>query len=163
MIELTAAEAIAAYACAMGEMKAGYAKSGLAITKNYQGFKRFNSAPYQSATHGNRFVNNYASTSAYGNYEDAGAMPKGALIAKDSFIVSYDGSMKLGPLFLMEKMSKGFDKSTGDWRYTMIMANGKVMGTTGGKGAGMVEFCADCHAGAEDQDYLFFIPDEVRK
>ncbi|NQV21611.1 MAG: cytochrome P460 family protein [Rhodospirillales bacterium] len=163
VVELTAAEAAAAYDCVKGELKAGYAKSGVAFAKSYQGVTRFNTVPYQSATHGNRFVNNYTSTSIYGKYEESGVMPKGALIAKDSFVVSPAGTVNLGPLFLMEKMSKGFDKKTGDWRYTMIMADGKVTGTTGGKGAGMVGFCADCHAGAEDQDYLFFIPEGSRK
>lgn len=163
VVELAAAEATAAYDCIKGELKAGYAKSGIAFAKSYQGVRRFNTVPYQSTTHGNRFVNNYTSASIYGKYEESGVMPKGTLIAKDSFIVSPAGTVNLGPLFLMEKMSKDFDKKTGDWRYTMIMADGKVMGTTGGKDAGVVGFCADCHTGAEDQDYLFFIPDDYRK
>jgi hypothetical protein len=63
----------------------------------------------------------------------------------------------------MEKMTKGFDGGAGDWRYTLVDAGGKTAGATGGKGAELVQFCADCHAGVEDQDYLFFLPDAYRK
>jgi len=85
------------------------------------------------------------------------------MIAKDSFVVSPAGSLSGGPLFLMEKMGAGFNEDTGDWRYTMITAGGKLVGTTGGDGDSAVQFCADCHASAEEQDYLFFLPEAFRK
>jgi hypothetical protein len=63
----------------------------------------------------------------------------------------------------MEKMKAGFSPEGGDWRYTMIMPNGAVFGTTKGENADKVQFCADCHGAVGDtQDYLFFIPDEYR-
>ena len=62
----------------------------------------------------------------------------------------------------MEKMEAGFDPDTGDWRYTLIMPTGRVIGTTGGKGAAKVGFCADCHLGVEDQDSRFFLDEEYR-
>ena len=69
-----------------------------------------------------------------------------------------------GPLFIMEKMAAGFNKPSGDWRYSMVMANGAFMGTTNGKGSASVAFCIECHASvAEDQDHLFFLPEEVRR
>ncbi len=46
----------------------------------------------------------------------------------------------------------------------MIMADGSVFGQTGGKGTGNVTFCHQCHvAVAEDQDHMYFLPDEFRK
>jgi hypothetical protein len=100
---------------------------------------------------------------AYINYEEVGVLPAGSAIAKDSFSVGADGKVTLGPLFLMEKMQPGFNEVSGDWKYTMIMPDGSTFGTTGGAGDAAVEFCNECHAAvAEDQDYLFFLPEEYR-
>ena len=64
----------------------------------------------------------------------------------------------------MEKMPAGFNKASGDWKYTMIMANGSTFGTTNGKGSAAVTFCLECHASVgEDQDHLFFMPEDVRR
>ena len=63
----------------------------------------------------------------------------------------------------MEKVAGDFNAASGDWRYTMIMPNGTVAGITKGAGSATVEFCNECHtAMADDQDYLFFLPDEFR-
>lgn len=43
------------------------------------------------------------------------------------------------------------------------MLDGGVPGTTGGDGAGNVQFCTEGHAVvAEDADSLFFLPEEFR-
>jgi hypothetical protein len=90
-------------------------------------------------------------------------MPAGGRIAKDSFIVSPDGQVGVGPLFLMGKMADGFNAATHDWRYAMIMPDGSLFGVTNGQGSQNVQFCADCHAiVAGDQDSLYFIPEEYR-
>ncbi len=90
-------------------------------------------------------------------------MPQGTVLAKDSFVVRPDGKVSVGPMFIMQKMVAGFRKSTGDWRYSMILPNGKVAGITGGKGMSM-KFCAECHESvAPDQDYIMLLPDEFRK
>ena len=166
-MELSDSEAAKLYDCLKGEMKAGYAKSGSKIASWYQDWKNFATSPYISDTHGGRFVNNYANAigeGRYGKYEDAGRMPVGSVLAKDSFSVKANGKAAPGPLFLMEKMPKGFNAGTGNWKYTMILPNGRVLGTTNGKGSANVAFCADCHNGmAEDQDYLFFLPEEYRR
>jgi hypothetical protein len=121
--------------------------------------------PYQSATHGNRYVMNYANRAgeAYGRYEDAGTLPTGAKLAKNSFTVGTDGKVMVGPLFLMEKMPAGFREDGGDWQYTMIMPGGSTFGVTNGQNSAGMEFCNACHAiiGAE-QDYLYFLPDDYR-
>ena len=47
-------------------------------------------------------------------------------------------------------MAPGFAAETGDWRYTMVMPDGSVFGTTKGEGSERVEFCGSCHALAGD-------------
>ena len=156
-------EAAAAYDCIIGDMLSAYAKSGHAAA-SYASWRRYNVAPYQSATHGSRYVSNYANAvgRAYGNFEEAGIMPVGTVLAKDSFVVTMAGGVGVGPLFLMEKMEAGFNADSGDWRYTLIQPDGSIFGTTNGKGSNNVAFCYECHMGAEDTDSLLFMPDEVR-
>jgi hypothetical protein len=45
----------------------------------------------------------------YLNFKDAGKLPTGAGIAKDSFAVAKNRKFIAGPLFLMEKMPPGFN------------------------------------------------------
>lgn len=140
-------------------------ESGENVAVDYVDWARFNVVPYQSATHGNRFVNNYASPTAaeeYGNYEDGGPMPEGSALAKESFVVSAKGVVSPGPLFIMEKMAAGFHEESGDWRYSMVLPNGKVGGITNGEGSDKVEFCIGCHLAAE-RDSMFFMPMEFRE
>jgi hypothetical protein len=146
-------------------MTAGYARSGDAVAVNYPRWTIHNTVAYVSATHGSRYVNNYANATAkaYRRFEKAGKMPAGSVLAKDSFLVNANGTTSAGPLFVMEKMAAGFNAESGDWRYTMIMPDGSVFGTTKGAGTAKVEFCNGCHAAvAEDADYMMFIPDEYR-
>lgn len=162
---MTGGEAKVAYSCLKGYLKAGYAKSGDATAKAYMKWANYTTTPYQSATHGDRYANNYANKTAkaYGKYEASGKMPVGSVIAKDSFLAVPTGAVTPGPLFLMEKMPAGFNQPSGDWRYSMIMSSGKVAGITNGKGSAAVAFCVECHASMADQDHLFFMPEEVRK
>jgi len=165
-VELTKAEAVSAYGCLSREMQAGYNKSGNKYAAAFSNWKIYNTQPYTSGTHGGRFVNNYANAKAkaYGRYEEAGRMPPGSVLAKDSFAVKPNGKMAAGPLFLMEKMHSGFSRASGDWRYTLIMPSGQTVGVTGGKGSNNVKFCAECHMSvAEDQDSMLLLPDEVRR
>ncbi|MCH8187722.1 MAG: hypothetical protein IIB66_03295 [Proteobacteria bacterium] len=163
--ELTDAEAVAVYDCLLKELKAAYAKSDNKIALSYMSWPRYSKQAFQSGTHGNRYVQNYANTKAraYGAYEKAGTMPVGSVIAKDSFGVTANGKVTVGPLFIMEKMNPGFSRSSGDWRYTMIMPNGSMFGTTWGAGGEKVQFCADCHMSVTpDVDSMLFMPDEYR-
>ena len=85
----------------------------------------------------------------------------GALLAKDSFTVSGDGKMVVGPLFLMQKMPARFNKTRLDWKYSMIKPDGKVFGATGGKNSAAMNFCYECHnAVAPDQDAVMLLPEE---
>jgi LysM repeat protein len=158
----------AASPCGPQALQAAAITDGAAtVAQEYQGWERLNTMPYISATHGSRYVNNYPgaeAAGAYGRFEEVGdAMPVGGRIAKDSFTVSPDGRVGVGPLFIMEKMAGGFDQASRDWRYTMIMPDGSLFGMTGGQGSQNVQFCAECHAlVADDQDSLFFMPEEYR-
>ena len=118
-------------------MKAAHSKSKNPSAKNYTGFRLLSKVAYQSATHGNRFVQTYGNHYAknYSAYEKAGTFKLGALLAKDSFTGTGDGKTAVGPMFLMKKMPAGFNKASRDWKYTMIMPDGRVFGATGGKNA----------------------------
>ncbi len=163
--ELTGAESVEAYSCLIEDMVAGYSKSGARSAREFASWSRFSSRPYVSDTHGARYVNNYANSAAkagYNKYEDVGRMPVGSILAKDSFSANSDGSLAAGPLFLMVKMRAGFAPDRGDWKYSMIMPDGSVFGVTKGLNSAGMEFCNDCHAAVEDQDYLYFLPDDLR-
>lgn len=146
-------------------MTEGYRLSKRSTAEDYLDWKRYNTAPYRSATHGRRFVNNYANmiSKDYAKYEKAGEMPEGAVIAKDSFTVTEEGNVSPGPLFIMRKMPAGFNAASGDWRYSMIMPDGSFFGETNGEGAQQVKFCIGCHAAVKKNDHLFFVPDKYRK
>jgi class 3 adenylate cyclase len=163
--ELADADALTIYDRILDDMAAGYGKSKIPYAKVYHTWRRYNTAPYLSATHGKRYVNNYANDVAktYGRFEEAGALPVGSVLAKDSFEVTERGDVITAPLSLMEKMPAGFDPEGRDWRYTVIMPDGTLFGTTNGEGSKRVEFCMECHiAAGDEQDHLFFIPEQHR-
>ncbi|MBE9554491.1 MAG: cytochrome P460 family protein [Proteobacteria bacterium] len=146
------------------EMAAGYALARMPDLRNYLSWRRFNKAPYRSATHGARYVNNYANRAgqAYGAFEQADILPKGSILLKDSFTATADGGIYPGPMFVMEKMDVGFNPKSGDWRYSMIMPDGSLFGETKGVSAEAVQFCIGCHATRQQYDHLFFLPEEFR-
>lgn len=146
------------------ELAASYAKSGHPAAIAYPAWQRVNSAPYLSATHGNTYISNYVNETgaAYASFEQAGKLPVGTVIAKPSFVVTKSGAVRPGPLFLMEKMPAGFKYVTGDWRYSMIMADGTLFGETQGEDSERVEYCIGCHLAVEHQDHLFFVPRDYR-
>ena len=146
-------------------MVKGYGKSGGKVALEFPSYRLYSNQPYVSATHGERMVMNYANGTAraYGAYEEAGVFPVGSRLAKPSFSVKGNGNATVGPLFVMEKMEAGFNPDSDDWRYTLIMPNGSVFGTTGGKGNQKVAFCIDCHQTVTpEQDSVLLLPEEYR-
>ncbi|RMD65340.1 MAG: hypothetical protein D6826_00305 [Alphaproteobacteria bacterium] len=163
--DLTGPDALVIYNRILDDMVAAYRLSGFDFAESYRRWRRFNTVPYRSAQHGERYVNNYgnAAAAAYRHFEDAGKMPPGAILAKDSFAVTRRGDVFTGPLFVMEKLPPGSSPQSHDWRYTMIMPDGSLFGMTGGEGTERVQFCAECHKVAGDEnDDLFFVPPEYR-
>jgi len=161
---LTKSQAEAIYQKVFEQMARGYQVSHRREAMEYVKWTRYNTAPYVSATHGARYVSNYANAKAkaYAKYENAGTFPVGAIIAKNSFTATDDGQLHAGPLFTMEKMPASFNAESGDWKYVMIMPDGSFFGETNGEGSENVRFCIGCHAAMQHQDHLFFIPDEYR-
>ena len=162
---LSSADALTIYDRIRKNMVAAYGKSANWQARAYHTWRRYNVAPYLSATHGKRYVNNYANAlaKAYGKFEMVGILPEGSVLAKDSFEVTDRGDIVTGPLSLMEKMQPGFNLESRDWRYTLIMPDGSVFGITKGARSEGVQFCVECHIAAGDKhDHLFFIPDQYR-
>ena len=162
---LSGADALTIYNRILDDIVAGYRLSGLAYVDSYRTWRRYNTVPYRSAQHGERYVNNFANDAGdnYRHFEASGAMPAGAILVKDSFAVTKRGDVFSGPLFAMEKMPPGFNPASRDWRYVMIMPDGSLFGTTNGEGSGRVEFCVTCHKLAGDKnDHLFYIPKRYR-
>jgi hypothetical protein len=161
---LSDADAMSIYDRIRDDMVAAYRLSQDPVADRYYTWRRHNRTPYLSTTHGDRYINNYANAEAepYGQKGEA-PMPVGAVLAKDSFTVTGQGDVFTGPLFLMEKMAPGFAPEGRDWRYTMIMPDGSLFGTTNGENGGRVAFCARCHRTAGDAaDHLFFVPQAYR-
>jgi hypothetical protein len=164
--DVSAEEAEAVYRNLSRDMGELYALSGIAAAQEYLGWTRYSTTPYKSVTHGRRYLNNYANkvARAYGRYEKAGIFPVGSVLAKDSFSITKSGEVLPGPLALMEKMEAGFNPQSGDWRYTGILPDGSVLGTTKGDNAGNVSFCVPCHADAgKGRDHVFFPRRAFRK
>lgn len=159
------ATATEAYESVIPAMEAAFRSAKNPVAMHYRKWRRFNRAPYRSAAHGRRYVNNYGNGAAggYDRYEKIEALPVGAIIAKDSFAVTRDGTVRAGPLFIMEKMRAGFNYVSGDWRFTMVMPDGSVFGTTKGANSDRVEYCINCHLAAADHDYLHLVPAEYRR
>ncbi len=147
-------------------LKNAYAGGAHAVADGrWAAWKNFATAPYIGETHGGRWLVNYANPVAakiYGQYEKLRTMPVGGIIAKPSFTLGKTGKAQPGPLFIMEKMNKGWNPPTRDWRYAMIMPGGKTYGVTKGPNGAKVAFCAECHNGADETDMLLFLPDNVR-
>jgi hypothetical protein len=155
----------AVYRAILGQLLDVYSVAGDPVTEAYSSWQRYNRYPYRSADHGDRFVNNYANdiARAYGRFEQAGPMPEGSIVVKDSFVVTRDGDIEVGPFALMEKMSPGSDPTTGDWLYMMIDPRGNVVGISRGPQGDKMRFCNECHAKAPvGNDRLYFMPKDAR-
>ncbi|USG60037.1 cytochrome P460 family protein [Sneathiella marina] len=158
--DLTKQQAEQIYLSVLPDIKAIFAMSDIGTAAKYTSWKRYNNAPYISATHGARYVDNYANEIAkdYGQLKPGETYPIGSILAKDSFSVTSDRSIFPGALFLMEKMGEGFNKPSGNWKYTMVLPDGSVFGTTNGENSENVEFCIGCHAAKAALDHIFFVP-----
>ncbi len=141
-------------------MSESYALARLPIIKDYQSWTRYNSAPYLSATHGQRFVNNFANetASAYGKLAKGEKYPVGTVFAKDSMTVTDDGKLFPGAMFVMEKLALGSNPETADWRYLMVIPDGTLFGDTTGDEPELVEYCHICHEAKASEDFVFFVP-----
>lgn len=155
---LSPEDARIAYNSLADKMARGYIASGDATARHYRGWTLLNEAPYASAAHGNRYVNNYANAlAARAGYGTPGAeVPAGAVIAKDSFTATPNGRLFPGALFIMEKLAAA-SPATDGWRYVMIMPDGSIFGDSAIDPPRMA-FCHACHSARAADDYLFRLP-----
>jgi len=164
-VELTSEEAVVLYDCLKPVMAKSYTGGKHWAATKWKGFTRVSTQPYTSATHGGRMVQNLVNKiglKAYKKFDDIKAVPIGSTMAKPSFTVGKDGEAKLGPLFIMEKMTRGFNADTANWRYAAILPGGNTMGVTRATNSAGVTFCHECHVSGEDNDYLLLAPEEYR-
>jgi len=145
-------------------MARGYAATGDLIARDFRKWHRYNASPYRSATHGNRYVNNYGNGVAanYGRLRQGEQMPVGAILVKDSFTVTSDGDVFGGAMFIMEKLPEGMSTETDGWRYVMVMPDGSLLGDSTGDRSEDVRFCHSCHITMASSDYLFFVSKKYR-
>ncbi|MEX0284625.1 MAG: cytochrome P460 family protein [Paracoccaceae bacterium] len=143
-------------------MARGYAGAGMGVLADYQDWPLLNDAPYISATHGQRYVNNFANSTAegYATLEEGAFLPEGSVLVKDSLTVTDEGRVFPAAVFVMEKLSSGTSPETGDWRYVMVMPDGSIFGDTQGTRAGKVAYCHDCHAQVPERDFTFGVPED---
>ncbi|MEO8798626.1 MAG: cytochrome P460 family protein [Polyangiaceae bacterium] len=92
---------------------------------------------------------NDAGRSAYGSA--SGEFPVGARFVTAHFerangVAPSDEAP--GPLFMMEKMAKGYDPAHGDWRYVALSSQGELVQD------GKIESCVGCHDDA-GHDHIF--------
>ncbi len=141
-----------------------YSVSNMELIAGYQDWKRYNSAPYLSATHGQRFVNNYANDLGhdYGKLKNGQVYPPGTVFAKDTITVTSEGKTFPGAMFVMKKLAPGTNPDTADWRYVMVIPDGTVFGDTTGDEPELVDYCHACHISRANRDYVFYIPKDYR-
>ena len=75
-----------------------YSIANMVVANEYRDWMRFNTGPYLSATHGNRYVNNFANTIGefYGALTKGIRFPVGAILVKDSFTVTDENNSWVG-------------------------------------------------------------------
>jgi hypothetical protein len=127
-----------------------------AAFKRYKEWKKVNTAPVLSATHGNRYVFTYLNRTA----EPAGLrgqfpFPKGAILVKESFEGEGGKPGPRGPVFVMEKRGEGYDREHANWHYAVVDPGGGVSMSGSGHPRSPTQFCAACHAMAKANDYVF--------
>ena len=78
------------------------------------------------------------------------------MIVKESFVFDIDGKITVGPLFYMEKMEKGFNKSSNDWKFVEVDLEGTYVETVKFNPAA-TQKCISCHGKRKKTDFLYFI------
>ena len=162
--DLSHAEANEIYDRLRKRMADAFELAGVEEIEDYQSWKRYNSAPYISATHGQRFVNSFGNSKAtnYGKLPKGETYPEGTVFAKDSITVIDDERTYPGAMFMMEKLAEGAHPETADWRYVMVLPDGTTFGDTTGSEPKLVKYCHACHVAKASDDYVFFVPEEYQ-
>lgn len=162
--ELSDRQAADAYERLKSGMAAGYKLAELPLIADYQSWTRRNTAPYLSAIHGQRYLNNYTNGkgAAYGSLGEGQRYPPGMVIAKDSFTMPGEGGAFPGALFVMEKLEEGKSPDTANWRYLVVNPDGSLAGDSLGDAPRQVDYCHACHKSMADRDHVYLVPEKYR-
>ena len=80
-----------------------------------------NSRPWNSRTHGHRWVNTFVSKDAVTAYQKSDPLPEGSQVVKESFEdAGGKPSGQAGPLYVMVKGPAAASPRTGGWRYALV-------------------------------------------
>lgn len=161
--EPTASELRDAFACIRAHLDLEFSKSGHVLVRGYSGWTRVTATPFFSDAIGDRYGVVYANARALGrggriNHFDRG-FAVGSTLAVPTFTVLPGGRVEGGPLILVEKMEPGFFALQGNWRYTIVDADGHIAATTRGANEENVSICADCTHSQSDLLYVTLLND----
>ena len=132
---------------------------------------KMNTRPWNSRTHGHRWVNTYVSKEGMEAYQKSDVMPEGSRVVKESF-EDADGkpSGQPGPLYIMVKGPTSSSPRTGGWQYALSWDNPvpgnpeKIqMPVQWLPGNPHLNSCAKCHNHFKLGDYLGGIPEGFEK
>lgn len=156
--EMSGTDVQALYACLSEAMPVAYAQGGDPVAAVYRSWTVTGIRPGPDPSHGDRLLLTFANDLAAETYlkfaTEGVEMPVGAVLAKESIAIR-DGSGRIGPLFIMEKVGLDAAPETGGWRYAGVQPNGKPLGAP-------QSFCHDCHALFEGQDGLAYPAPDLR-
>jgi len=163
--DLSPQEAEAAYACILPELPALYGASGHALAERWASWERLEQPPILVpdalgmrwlVVHGNERVIKGRPLEGYMDRE----FVVGATLGMPSFTVAEDGTVSAGPLYIVEKMQRGYSGPYGNWRFTEIPTESRDIRpqiSRGGTGATEPVICANCTARGLDAVYLTLV------
>lgn len=163
--DLSPEEAEAAYACIAPELQALYAASGHALAERWTRWERLEQPPILVPdAFGMRWLVVHGNDRAIKGRPFEGYMDRefvvGATLAMPSFTVSEDGVVAASPLYIVEKMQRGYSGPYGNWRFTEIPTEPRETRpqiSRGGKDAPEPVICTDCTARGLDAIYLTLV------
>lgn len=127
-----------------------------AAVREYKGWKQVNAVPVLSEAHNDTWVVTYVNSKAEpGAVAGRFPLPEGAILVKESFVDANQKPGARGPVYVMEKRARGYDPANADWHWAVVEADGRVSMTGTGRREHETFLCADCHAKAKVNDYLF--------
>jgi len=167
-----AASAGAEPAPAMKKKKAEAPSDLLSLTQDYRtALVKMNSRPWNSRTHGHRWVNTYVSRKAVAAYQEFDPLPEGSQVVKESFEDEGGKPSAIpGPLYVMVKGAGSSSPLTGGWQYALAwekpVANNPEniqMPVKWLPGDPHLNSCVKCHNHFKSGDYLGGVPDGFEK
>jgi len=128
----------------------------LEVGADYRSYTKVSTKPFESPTHGRRFVEIYVNEVGLAAYQGDGELPVGSVLVKTSWERDGDGPSRVaGPTFVMEKRAPGYNPEHNDWHYEIYWADVPAtwVAKVGGKQihwrtpSAKVGYCSDCHDG----------------